>query len=42
LAILSLQPFVPSADGAQGSQTLQETITGTVTDALGRPIKCGT
>src|SRR5690349_13682581 len=39
LAILLLQPFVPSADGAQGSQTLQQTITGTVTDALGRPIK---
>jgi len=39
LAILLLQPLVSSADGAQGSQRLRQTTTGTVTDALGRPLK---
>lgn len=39
LATLLIQPFVSSADGAQASKPPRQAITGTVTDALGRPLK---
>ena len=38
LAILLIQLFVSSADGAQTSKVPRQTVTGTVTDALGRPL----
>jgi hypothetical protein len=38
LAILLTRPLVSFADGAQASKPAKKTITGTVTDALGRPL----
>ena len=38
LAILLTRPLVSSADGALASKPARKTITGTVTDALGRPL----
>jgi outer membrane receptor protein involved in Fe transport len=38
LAILLTWPLVSFADGAQASKPAKKTITGTVTDALGRPL----
>src|SRR5690348_6222946 len=38
LAILLAWPQVSAADGAQASQPARKTITGTLTDALGRPL----
>src|SRR5207244_2864833 len=38
LAILLIQLFVSSADGAQASKAPRQAVIGTVTDALGRPL----
>src|SRR5580704_6900256 len=38
LAILLTRPLVSSADGAQASKPARKTVTGKVTDALGRPL----
>jgi hypothetical protein len=39
LAILLTQPLVSSADGTLASPPARKTVTGKVTDALGRPLK---